>query len=132
MERLLRSSALKLSSLCAMVFTLACISCSDARADLVILGNGAFSVNNVFLPNQDFTIEFVADQPATDLLGDPSRGLFLGTTTLTLANPALGVTNLVSSNVNALRQDQFPEGLFLVNDSNPFNCLLYTSPSPRD
>jgi len=91
-----------------------------AHADLVLTGTGSFDVDGDFEANQPFTIEFLADQPAVDLLGDTSRGLFIGTTTLSLPN--LGLIDLVSTNVNALRQDQNPQGLFLAPDSNPFNA----------
>jgi len=102
------------------VFVAAAMGATVAHADLVINGTGDFNVNGVPRPGQNFTIEFIADQPAVDLMSDTSRGLFVGTTTLTLAN--LGLVDVVSTNINALRQDQNPQGLFLANVSNPFNA----------
>ena len=74
----------------------------EANADVVLAGVGDLSINGMFTPGVDFIIEFTADLPAIDMNTENSRGLFVGTTTLTLADPSLGVTGLELTNINAL------------------------------
>ena len=110
------------ASLISSFVALTVLFANSAHADIIFMGSANFNIgnNNVFVPDQDFTLEFIADQPATDLLpGDTQRGLFIGTTTLTLADPALGVTGAQVTNVNAIRQDAFNngrQGVFFVEE----------------
>lgn len=115
--------ARSLTSLLALV--LVAILSVEATADLVITGTADITLDDDrFESDQAFIVEFVANQPANDLLSDMNQGLFLGTATLSLLDTSLGVTNLVSTNVNALRQDFFQQGFFLVEDTAPFNSAF--------
>ena len=120
MHRHLRSCKFHLASLCALLMVT--IGSTGASADIIFSGNGDLTINGVFEPNQNFMVVFTAFEPATDMLSDPSRGLFEGATTLTLEDPAFMLMGVTATNANVLRQDQNPQGLFLAEDSNPFNA----------
>ena len=123
------------ASLISSFVALTVLFANSAHADIIFMGSANFNINNVFVPDQDFTLEFIADQPATDLLpGDTQRGLFIGTTTLTLANPALGVTGAQVTNVNAIRQDAFNngrQGVFFVEEFGASSASGFTALFPQ-
>lgn len=72
------------------------------QCNIVFAGVGDLNVNGTSIQDLDFITEFTADQPAIDMNTENSRDLFVGTTTLTLADPSLGVTGLELTNINAL------------------------------
>ena len=125
------------ASLISSFVALTVLFANSAHADIIFMGSANFNIgiNNVFVPDQDFTLEFIADQPATDLLpGDTQRGLFIGTTTLTLADPALGVTGAQVTNVNAIRQDAFNngrQGVFFVEEFGASSASGFTALFPQ-
>ena len=125
------------ASLISSFVALTVLFANSAHADIIFMGSANFNIgiNNDFFPNQDFTLEFIADQPATDLLpGDTQRGLFIGTTTLTLADPALGVTGAQVTNVNAIRQDAFNngrQGVFFVEEFGASSASGFTALFPQ-
>ena len=125
------------ASLISSFVALTVLFANSAHADIIFMGSANFNIgiNNDFFPNQDFTLEFIADQPATDLLpGDTQRGLFIGTTTLTLADPALGVTGAQVTNVNGIRQDAFNsgrQGVFFVEEFGSLATSGFTALFPQ-
>ena len=123
------------ASLISSFVALTVLFANSAHADIIFMGSANFNINNVFVPDQDFTLEFIADQPATDLLpGDTQRGLFIGTTTLTLADPALGVTGAQVTNVNGIRQDAFNsgrQGVFFVEEFGASSPSGFTALFPQ-
>ena len=125
------------ASLISSFVALTVLFANTAHADIIFMGSANFNsgINNDFVPDQDFTLEFIADQPATDLLpGDTQRGLFIGTTTLTLADPALGVTGAQVTNVNAIRQDAFNngrQGVFFVEEFGASSRSGFTALFPQ-
>ena len=125
------------ASLISSFVALTVLFANSAHADIIFMGSANFNIgiNSDFFPDQDFTLEFIADQPATDLLpGDTQRGLFIGTTTLTLANPTLGVTGAQVTNVNAIRQDAFNngrQGVFFVEEFGASSASGFTALFPQ-
>ena len=125
------------ASLISSFVALTVLFANSAHADIIFMGSANFNIgiNNDFVRDQDFTLEFIADQPATDLLpGDTQRGLFIGTTTLTLADPALGVTGAQVTNVNAIRQDAFNngrQGVFFVEEFGASSASGFTALFPQ-
>ena len=125
------------ASLISSFVALTVLFANSAHADIIFMGSANFNIgiNNDFFEDQDFTLEFIADQPATDLLpGDTQRGLFIGTTTLTLADPALGVTGAQVTNVNAIRQDAFNngrQGVFFVEEFGASSASGFTALFPQ-
>ena len=125
------------ASLISSFVALTVLFANSAHADIIFMGSANFNIgiNSDFFEDQDFTLEFIADQPATDLLpGDTQRGLFIGTTTLTLADPALGVTGAQVTNVNAIRQDAFNngrQGVFFVEEFGASSASGFTALFPQ-
>ena len=125
------------ASLISSFVALTVLFANSAHADIIFMGSANFNIgiNNDVFEDQDFTLEFIADQPATDLLpGDTQRGLFIGTTTLTLADPALGVTGAQVTNVNAIRQDAFNngrQGVFFVEEFGASSASGFTALFPQ-
>ena len=123
------------ASLISSFVALTVLFANSAHADIIFMGSANFNIGNAFVQDQDFTLEFIADQPATDLLpGDTQRGLFIGTTTLTLADPALGVTGAQVTNVNAIRQDAFNngrQGVFFVEEFGASSASGFTALFPQ-
>ena len=125
------------ASLISSFVALTVLFANSAHADIIFMGSANFNIgiNSDFVQDQDFTLEFIADQPATDLLpGDTQRGLFIGTTTLTLADPALGVTGAQVTNVNAIRQDAFNngrQGVFFVEEFGASSASGFTALFPQ-
>lgn len=125
------------ASLISSFVALTVLFANSAHADIIFMGSANFNIgiNSDFFEDQDFTLEFIADQPATDLLpGDTQRGLFIGTTTLTLADPALGITGAQVTNVNAIRQDAFNngrQGVFFVEEFGASSASGFTALFPQ-
>ena len=125
------------ASLISSCVALTVLFANSAHADIIFMGSANFNIgiNSDFFEDQDFTLEFIADQPATDLLpGDTQRGLFIGTTTLTLADPALGITGAQVTNVNAIRQDAFNsgrQGVFFVEEFGASSASGFTALFPQ-